>query len=65
MVLKNIRGKCHSIHAGDVGVNSRSVGKSVWGSHHHKEIEVEFQQTLQHGHLVCVATSWCCPNAYG
>lgn len=41
-------------HAGDVGVNSRSVGKSVWGSHHHKEIEVEFQQTLQHGHLVCV-----------
>lgn len=54
MVLMNIRGKHHSIHLGGVGVTSRSAGKSAWGSRHHKEIEVEFQQTLQHGDLVCV-----------
>lgn len=54
MVLMNIRGKHHSIHLGGVGVTSRSEGKSAWGSRHHKEIEVEFQQTLQHGDLVCV-----------
>lgn len=54
MVLMTIRGKYHSIHLGDMGLNSGSVGKSARDSHHHKEIEVEFQQTLQHSHLVCV-----------